>query len=237
MAVKIRILGAANKHMQRLGYLKFIAAESTRRETSRLEGLGRPLVNAVMKRLRLTPPYESALREYVRSLAGPAYADIRHAIANNAPTRATVELQDLYVADRKIPSATGKLNADSWEKYPYFATALDLIKSGTWSAMTRSLTLLCLVNPDELAAFSEFLPLHNPLLISREQGTLFLYCLIDHDAEILFRLFKALIQLPEHSFDEKTAGNMLPDIIKDTVRVFSRASLPVEDRERLGHLE
>jgi hypothetical protein len=238
MSAKIRILAAANKHMQRLGFLKRLAHESTRKETSNLESLAAPLVNAVMKRVRLAPPYETHLRDYVQHrLRDATYANIRHAIISDPPTEAAVELQDLYLSDPRIPSTTGKLNDGSREKYPYLATALELIKPGTWSAMTRSLTLLALVTREELDAFDEFSPKYNPLLLSREQAALLLYCLVDNDAEILFRLFEQLAQTPNGLFDERTAGDMLPDIIRKTVTAFSKSSLPIEDRERLAHLE
>src|SRR5438552_3687459 len=120
MPAKIRIMAAANKHMQRLGYLKLLARESTRKETSSLEGLATPLVDAAMRRVRLTPPYEPRLRDYVQHrLRDSTYTNLRRAIISNAPTQAAVELQDLYLADPRIPSTTGKLNDASREKYPY----------------------------------------------------------------------------------------------------------------------
>jgi hypothetical protein len=64
-----------------------------------------------------------------------------------------------------------------------------------------------------------------------------LYCFIDNDAEIIYRLFHTLIDLKDKSFDERTAGDFLPQIIRESANSFRNASLPVEDRERLGMLE
>ena len=238
MPTKIRVLAAANKHMQRLGFLKFLARESTRKETSNLEGLAEPLIRAAMKRVRLVPPYGSRLRDYVQHrLRDSTYANLRRAIISNPPTEAAVELQDLYLSDARVPSTTGKLNDGSRAKYPYLATALELIKPGTWSAMTRSLTLLALVTREELDAFDNYSPEHNPLLLSREQASLLLYCLVDNDGEILFRLFEQLSRMPSDLFDERTAGDLLPEIIRNVVTAYSKSSLPIEDRKRLEHLE
>ena len=63
-----------------------------------------------------------------------------------------------------------------------------------------------------------------------------LYCFIDNDAEIIYRLFHTLLDLKDEIFDERTAGDFLPQIIRESVNSFRNASLPVEDRERFGLL-
>ena len=185
MPVKIRILSSANKTMQRLGYLKFMAQDAARTETSNVAALGQHVTAAATKRIKVSPPFSPSLLDYVRiRLFDRVYSELRKSILepkSSAPVG--IELQDLYLSDRAIPSTTGKLSAEGDSRhYPYFATALDLIKPGTWSVMTRSLLLIALTPKEQLAAFESYSPQANPFLLSKEQQALLLYCFLDNDA-------------------------------------------------------
>jgi hypothetical protein len=236
--VKIRILSAANKHMQRLGYLKLLAAQVARVETSNLTALGNQLVGTVTKRVRLSPPFSESLRDYaqIRLSYDRLYANLRAAIlSGKAPVG--VEIQDLYLSDPALPSSTGKLAGNSRRFYPYLGTALDLIKPGTWSAMTRSLLLLHLTPKEELAAWESHNPAQNPLAISREQAAVLFYCFLDNDALVLLPLFTKLLDHNGDDFDERTAGDYLPAILRSATSALSKGSLVLEDRERLAQLD
>ncbi len=239
MPVKIRILSSANKTMQRLGYLKLLAQDTARSETSSVASLGQHLIASVTKRVKVQSPFNPAITDYVRiRLFDRVYADLRKQVLNKPPAAtAAIELQDLYLADPRIPSTTGKLGENDWRHYPYLGTALDLIKPGTWSAMTRSLVFLALTQKQELAAFEQYLPDSNPFLFSKEQAAFLLYCFLDNDAEILQPLFQGILNFSKPGFDEREAGDLLPGIIKNAAATLSKASLVVEDRERLAKLE
>jgi len=142
MASRIRVLDSANRTMQRLGYLKALAAIVNESETSNLETLGKKLISRVTQRARLVPPFDTDLHEYAqRRLTDGSYKELRARILHNSGP-ATVELQDVYLADPSLPSNTGKQLDANWRRYPYLGTSLELIKKGTYSAMTRSLVLL-----------------------------------------------------------------------------------------------
>jgi len=235
--VKIRILSAANKHMQRLGYLKLLVHHTARTETSNISTLGGQLVDVTMKRIRIEPPFSQTLTDYIQyRLTGGVYAGVREAVLAKKPTAAAIELQDLYLCDPKLPSNTGKLNDSSREKYPYFGTALDLIKPGTWSIMTRGLLLVHLTPKEELASFDAYQADRNPLLLSREQAAVLLFCFLDNDSVILFPLFQQLMEFSK-SFDEREAGDLLPAILRSAVTTLNKGSLSFEDRSRLAHLD
>lgn len=226
--------------MQRVGFLKLLCAQTARTETSSLATVGKQFVQKLVARVRISPPFSESLREYVRiRLTDKVYHDLRKIILNNAAgdRPISVELQDLYLSDPNLISATGKLVEEDWRRYPYLGTCLDLIKPGTYSVMTRALVLMALTPKEEIAAFDSYDAAHNPVLISPEQSAVLLYCFIDNDAEIIHRLFSALLELKEEWFDERIAGDRLPKIIRESVNSFRNAALPVEDRERLGLLD
>lgn len=240
MPVKVRILGSANRTMQRTGFLKLLAAQTSRVETSSIETLGKQCVHTLLKRVLLTPPYSESLREYVRlRLTDKVYHDMRKIVLNENGRDANVslEIQDLYLSDAKIPSNVGKLVEANWRFYPYLATNLDLIMPGTYSILTRSLVLLAVTPKEEIEAFDRYDPKNNPLLISKEQASVLLYCFIDNDAEIIYRLFRFLVEIKEETFDERMAGDKLPEIILESTKSFRNTVLPIEDRKRFDVLE
>jgi len=226
--------------MQRVGFLKLLCAQTARVETSNLDTLGKQFVQTLLKRVRITPPYSESLRDYVRiRLTDKIYHDLRKAVLDSAPTvrAVSLEIQDLYLSDPALTSNTGKLVEADWRRYPYLATALDFIKLGTYSVMTRAVVLLAVTPKEEIAAYGEYDEKHDPLRIAQEQAAVLLYCFIDNDAEIIYRLFHALLKIKEDTFDERMAGDMLPQIIRQSVNSFRNVSLPTEDRERLSILE
>lgn len=240
MSVKIRILGSANRSMQRIGFLKLLCAQTARTETSNLATVGKNFIQKLLTRVRMSLPLSDSLQDYVRiRLKDKVYQDLRKAVLSGPSRESAVglELQDLYLSDLAVASTTGKLVEEDWRKYPYLGTNLDLIKPGTYSVMTRALVLLEVTPKEEIAAFDEYDDKHNPLRISPEQAAVLLYSFIDNDAEIIYRLFQILLKLKEDTFDERVAGNLLPDIIRNSSNSFRNASLPVEDRERLSFLE
>jgi len=240
MPVKIRILSSANRTMQRTGFLKLLAVQTSRVETSNLETLGKQCVQSLLKRVQLTPPYSESLREYVRlRLTDKVYRDLRKIVLedNSSLGKVSLEIQDLYLSDATLPSNVGKLVEADWRRYPYLANNLDLIKPGTYSILTRALALLTLTSKEEITSFEQYDPKNNPLKISPEQAALLLYCFIDNDAEIIYRLFRFLVDIKEDTFDERMAGDQLPDIIRESIKSFRSAALPIEDRERLDVLE
>jgi len=240
VSVKIRILGSANRTMQRAGCLKLVCAQTARVETSNIDTLGKQFVQALLKRVRLIPPYSEPVKEYVRSrLTDKVYQDLRKTILNSVPTGRAVslEIQDLYLSDPRMISSTGKLVEADWRRYPYLATSLGMVKLGTYSILTRALVFLAVTPKTELTAFDLYDEGCNPLLLSPEQAGILLYCFIDNDAEIIYRLFSSLPCKKGEIFDERKAGDMLPQIIRQSLNSFQNSVLPVEDRDRLITLE
>lgn len=238
MAGRIRVLDSATRTMQRLGYLKVLCAIVNETETSNLTSLGKRLIERVTKRFKLTPPFDEQIRDYVKMrLTDRAYRDLRKTVLDGANSaQVALEAQDIYLSDTGLPSRTGKLVEADWRSYPYLGTSLELIKKGTYSALTRSLVLLAVTPKEELAAFVELDREHNPLRISTAQAMILFYCLVDNDAEVIQPFFKQLISLSENRFDERTAGDLLPEILRTIVKNHQAKGLTGDERSRLALL-
>lgn len=234
MASRIRVLDSANRTMQRLGFLKALAALVNGTETGNLDTLGKQFLSRVTQRTKLAPPFDEDLKDYARTrLTDGAYRDLRKRIMEDEGP-ASVELQDIYLSDKTLPSCTGKLVQANWKTYPYLATSLDIVKKGTYSGLTRSLVLLAVTPEEELAAFSELRRGHNPLRINDSQAAVLLYCMLDNDAAVSVPLLQAVRGTT--SFDERSAGDLLPDILREVIASNAKRSLPAEERDRLSML-
>lgn len=233
MPGRIKVLDSANKTMQRLGYLKLLCSIASNTDTSSNISLGQRVLDKVLFKIKLSPPFQQSIQEYAKSrLTDRAYKYLRKSIIeNSAPVN--IEIQDMYLADNKLVSGTGKLVETDYKKYPNLGTSLNLIKSGTYSSLTRSLILLALTPKEELAAFSKYNTEYNPFTISDAQSILFLYCFIENDADVLLPIFKNILEYGDKPFNEREISDTLPIILKRVVTEYSRLSLTIEERERI----
>ena len=224
--------------MQRLGFLKPLCALVNETETSNLANLGKRFMERVSKRVRQTTPVDEQVRDYARSrMTDGIFRELRKTILEGPPGMPVpLEVQDLYLADPLLPSNTGRLVEANWRRYPYLGTSLELVRKGTYSALTRSLVLLAVTPKEELRAFPEYDRRHNPMRISDAQAIVLLFCLLDNDAEVVFPLFRRILDLDAESFDERVAGEFLPEIFRQVAREHENRSLTVEERERLASL-
>jgi len=67
MPGRIRVLDAANRTMQRLGYLKGLCALVNETETSNLASLGKRFIDRITKRVKISPPFDADIRNYVQN--------------------------------------------------------------------------------------------------------------------------------------------------------------------------
>ena len=238
---ELRVLDRITRPMQRLGYLKRLVKRVTTTSTSNLDNMGHDLLDTVTRKVRV--PLDERLAAYIKvRLFDNAYATIKQQadgwLKNGSePPVVAMELQDLYLADARLPSGAGKLVRDDWRSYPPLGVNLGLIRSGTYSANTRALSLLYFTPEAELRAFLEFCPEVNPLHINLRQAILFLYSLLENDGEVIVLLWNQLRLRPEPTFSDRDAGNLLPEIYRSVVTRHRARALGVSQRERLAVLE
>ncbi len=239
MGRKIRILDASNRSMQRLGYLKLLCALVNATETSNLNSLGNRLIERSSRRVRLTTPVNDYIHDYVKHrLINGVYRHLRKSVLEGpAGTAVSLEIQDCYLSDRNLPSRTGRLVKSDWRNYPYLGTSLNLIKKGSWSAMTRSLVLLALTPKEELDWSREPDRGRNLFLLSQAQTMIILYCFIDNDADVIHPFFKKLADMNDAKFTERTASGLLPEIFRRIIKSHHNRNKTVEERDKLTILE
>jgi len=237
----IRVFERITKEYQRLGYLKRLVKRVTSLSTSSLENLGNDLIETVTRKVNV--PLNEERVNYVKlRLFDRIYKTLKEQtnewVKNGGdPPIVPLEIQDLYLADPLIPSSVGKLNRDDSDTYPPLGVNLGLIRAGTYSANTRAYSLLQLIPEQEHKAFIEYLPESNPLIINQKQALLLLYSLVENDGEVFIPLVTQLSKFKTNLFNDREAGDLLPDIYWTIIQRYRKSMLALNLRERLEILE
>jgi hypothetical protein len=234
----LRVFDRISKQYQRLGYLKRLIKRVTLKASSNLDVLGNDLVDTVMHKVKY--PLTNDLSRYIKvRLFDNAYKSLKeqanHWTTNGGdPPLVQVEIQDLYLSDLTLPSSVGKLVKDDWRFYPPLGINLGLIRSGSYSATTRALSL---IPEQEHQSFHEFIPVSNPFKINVKQALLFLYSFIENDGEVIFPLLQKINTSLPITFNDRQVGDFLPEIYRSIINRYRKNLLSIEVRERLDSLE
>jgi len=230
--------------MQRLGFLKPLLSRASCSATNNLATLGKELIASASQKISVT--LTPGLREYIKAaLSNSMYKDITLS-ASNLPEnvlcklRIQIEIQDFYLADVGLPSRRGKLINDDWNKYPYLALNLGLLRKGTYSLLVRGQTFLSLIEDNEKKAFaisenSIAEEGKNPFQMTMPQKLLLLFSFIDGDGDVLKLLYKKLLTSSELTGDRE-AGGYLPEIYRALVKEYRTKARSGDDLVRIQRL-
>lgn len=237
----LRVFDQITKEYQRLGYLKRLVKRVVSIPTSSLDNLGNDLIETVSRKFSV--PLTKERVGYIKiRLFDRVYKTLKEQTdswvknGGEAPI-VQMEIQDLYLADPLVASSVGKLNKDDWDTYTPLGVNLGFIRGGTYSANTRAFSLLHLIPDSETKAFTEYLPESNPFLINQKQALLFLYSFLENDGEVFIPFFVKLAKSNLLSFNDREAGDFLPEIYQSIIVRYRKSMLAINLRERLEVLE
>lgn len=204
--------------LQRLGFLKPLIWKASLSSTNNLRILGKELISIVSKKVNvsLTPQ----VKEYIiEGLKSPIYKNIRDNISNSNSTN--LEIQDYYLSHEGIPSKTGKLVSDDFDKYPYLAINLGLLRKVNYALLVRGCAFLSIISEDEIRAFN-FSSVNgdivtNPLELTIPQKILLLYSFLEFDGDVLKPLYNNLLSI-SRTFNILDAGSFLPQIYNEIAK-------------------
>jgi len=230
--------------MQRLGFLKPLVWRASQSATNNLSTLGKGLIASVSQKVSviLTPK----VQEYIRSaLTDSIYKNIRinaskHIEDISDKLQVQIELQDFYLANADLLSRRGKLINDDWNKYPYLALNLGLLRKGTYSLLVRGLAFLSLVSDDEKKAFVKsgtppFNEEPNPFQLTISQKLLLIFSFIEGDGDVLKLLYEKILATSEPIADRE-AGGYLPEIYRTIVKEYREKVRSGDDLLRIQRL-
>ena len=134
--------------MQRAGVLIAVTAAANDTRPTSLEGIARAYSSSIRRRVRVPPAATDDVARYLRELRlWERYAAIKH--SESLPVDAQIELQDLWLADPRIPSATGAVTDQVIDEPPQLAESMRLIRANNFTRTDRGRALLAMLSDDE----------------------------------------------------------------------------------------
>ena len=207
----VRWVDYARRSWQRLGYLTIVTALADSSTGTTLEGLTSRF-EAVVTRLHEIPDStRGQVIDYIRS-----HRPNRYPRSNG--TIARVELQDLYLADPRLPSHSGAITGDMeaagyrhavYVEIPAWAMRLRLLRRENYTITDRGKALLRL-RSGGLRYLHEYDPVSNPFLLTVGERYFFLYCVLDADGDLIQRVFSSLLTR-EAPFTRSDVGEIAAD--------------------------
>jgi hypothetical protein len=199
--------------MQRLGFLKCVAAIASPSQGQTLEGLTQRFESTITQRTMLSDETKTRFAEYVKRFQ----LHKRY----TAGSGTNVQLQDAYLSDPRLPSASGAITGEAtrvgyrhavYVEIPAWAARLQVIRERNYSLTDRG-KLLRLFSSHE--SWDSFEPVNNPFLIDRPQAFLFLYCLIDADGDLLQLIYRKVLSKGCDSFERGQIGEIAGEALKE----------------------
>ena len=232
----IRVIENPRHCMQRLGFLKYVVHIASQTSVSSVENIGYKLVSDVSKKYAIVLKQE--LQEYIlKGLTERKYLELHNYVKNmniNKPGEISMELQDIYLADNKIPSKRGKLIEEDKKHYPFFATVLGLTRKENYSLLVRGSSFLHLISKEEIDGF-KMLKETNPLLLNQSQKILLLFSLIEKDGDVLKKLYTILLK-EKVKFELREIGYYFDDILSEVAKSYRGKTRSMDELERISKL-
>lgn len=219
---QICIIENASRRMQRLGYLKLLLLLASKSPTTNLRTLGSSLINTITQQIAIFPTLE--LTEYLRVILSrqpdrSSAQQMRNNLSDANSPEIMVQIQDVYLSSKKLPSQRGRLVPRDTTNYPRLGTSLGLLRKDSYVPLVRGQVLLNLLDPKEINAFREYNFDINPMLLSLEQKFFFLFTIIESDKHLIVPLYRQLLEI-NGDFTDYEAGNLLPGILRQFVGLY-----------------
>ena len=240
----LRVFTNPKRCMQRLGFLKPLIWRASQSATNNLSTLGTELISGVSHKVTVTLTAE--LQDYIKTAVTEAISKTARATASmliqpeHEKPKVQLELQDVYLAATDLPSRRGRLVNEDWNKYPYLALNLGLLRKASYSLLVRGQSFLSLLKDNERKAFGRPAPTmidqaSDPLRLSMPQRLLLLFSFIEGDGDVLRHLYQRLLPIPEPIVDRE-AGAYLPQIYRSIVKESRSKARSGDDLLRIQRL-
>lgn len=131
--------------MQRAGVLIAVTAAAHDTRPTSLEGVASAYSSIIRQRAHVPAAKREEVARYVRELRlWERYTTTRK--EESLPADAEIELQDIWLADPRIPSATGAVTDEVIDEPPQLAQSMRLIRANNFTRTDRGRALLALLN-------------------------------------------------------------------------------------------
>jgi hypothetical protein len=244
----VRWVSFARVSMQRPGHLVAVAGAASDASPTNLKGLSREYVDIVRRRCVVDDTRSDDVARYLKSLRlWKRYGGRQGELAKlvSAKELPPVELQDIWLADPVLPSATGAVTDEVVDELPQLAISVGLARSHNFTRSERGRSVAALYR-DELAKAAEgdqtvnlfrLVTAHPPRDGDRAGASCYLlYCLIEADGDFLAAAWATELETGNGNLTRASFGNQLPVACRRLAdRLVSASTLA--DRHLIGRLD
>lgn len=244
----VRWISFARVSMQRPGHLVAVAGAANDTRPTNLKGLSHEYVEIVRRRCVVEDARSDEVACYLKSLRlwkryGGRQGELAKLVA--AEELPPVELQDVWLADPVLPSATGAVTDEVVDELPQLAISVGLARSHNFTRSERGRSVAALYRPelakaakgDQAVNLFRLLTAHPPRDGDRPGAACYLlYCLIEADGDFLAAAWATELEAGNATLTRASFGNQLPAACRRLADRLVKAST-LADRHLIGRLD
>jgi hypothetical protein len=246
----LRWISFARVSMQRLGHLIAIATAASDMQATNAAGISRAYSELVRRRILVPDDSAPQVIDYLRTLRlWKRYGGRRGTLGvlGADPGKSLwVELQDLWLADSRLPSATGAVTDEVMDELPQLAASLQLVRPTNFTRTDRGRALAALgseifqrLSKGDLSANLFRLIGRTDTQASGEDrpgmAVFLLHALLEADGDFVRAAYSALLESPHDGFTRASFGELLPRACRRLAEELRR-SPSIEDRHHASRL-
>lgn len=194
----LRFISYTRVGMQRAGLLVACCAAAEDRRPTDVDRVGAGIARLVQREVSVPARLRSATETYLSSLRlWKRYSHLRGRTLDESDV---LEVQDLWLSDPKLPSATGAITPENATEMPQLAASLRLLREGNFTRTDRGRALILATGADRVNALRGADPEPNPLALAAGAQLLVLAALIEADGDFLQSVWRTTPALDSISF-------------------------------------
>jgi hypothetical protein len=191
------ILGYARGSWQRLGHLKMLCSIASPSNSTNLEGVTSQFQTAICRLVSIPPDSREQVAHYIKY---HRYVQYYKGLPD------TIEAQDLYLSDPRLPSQVGALTGRlrgvdylhmEYVEIPAWAVRLKLLREGNYTLTDRGKILNIISSSVDNSRSEGTKREENPFILSEGEKFLFIYWLLEADGDVIKKLYTKIVQRNE----------------------------------------
>lgn len=244
----VRWVSFARVSMQRPGHLVAVASAASQTAATNLAGLSRAYAGMVRYRHEVDDARAGEVITYLKSLRlWQRYGGRQGALAKlvDPSSLPPVELQDIWLSDPALPSATGAVTDEVLDELPQLAANVGLVRPHNFTRSERGKAIVALYREELRRVADGDLDANLFRLVASSIGSAgdrpgaacyLLHCLIEADGDFLAAAWATQLEQGGGVFTRATFGSQLPVACRRLAADLSAARTMAE-RQLVGRLD
>ncbi len=194
----LRFVSYTRVGMQRAGLLVAASLAAEDRQPADVDRVAARTASLLQR----AAPVPTAVREDVEQYLSSLRLWNRYRRLQGRPLTAedVLEVQDLWLADPTMPSATGALTPENASEMPQLAVSLRLLREGNFTRTDRGRALIAAIGDERITALRKGYLTPNPLRLPAGAQLLILSAFIEADGDFLQSIWRTSPAIDAESF-------------------------------------